>query len=63
MTGDWRQTFDARLMLVGIWLDKPDEQYFDKVVVGVDHLLAWSRQSGLELRADFNEHRTLERLS
>jgi ApeA N-terminal domain 1 len=55
MTEDRRQTFDARLMLVGIWLDQPREEYFDKILVGVDHLLAWSRQSGLELRADFDE--------
>jgi len=46
MTKDWRQTLDARLMLVGIWLGQPDEKYFDKIVIGVDHLLAWSRQSG-----------------
>jgi hypothetical protein len=45
----WRQTFDARLMLVGdVWLDEPEEEYFDKIVLGIDHLLAWSRQSGLE---------------
>jgi hypothetical protein len=55
MTEDQRQTFDARLMLVGIWLDQPDEEYFDKIVVGVEHLLAWSKQSGLELRAGFQE--------
>ncbi len=45
---DWRQTFRARLMLVGIWLEQPDEEYFDKIVVGIDHLLTWSRRSGLE---------------
>jgi ApeA N-terminal domain 1 len=47
-TDEWRQTLDARLMLVGIWLDEPDEQYFNKIVIGIDHLLPWSRQSGLE---------------
>lgn len=54
-TEDRRQTLDARLMLVGIWLDQPDEEYFDKIVIGIDHLPTWSRQSGLELRADFKE--------
>jgi ApeA-like protein len=43
----WRQSLQARLMLVGIWLDQPDEAYFDQVVVGVDHLLAWSEHSGM----------------
>jgi hypothetical protein len=33
-------------MLVGILLDQPDEAYFDRIVVGVDHLLAWSGLSG-----------------
>lgn len=45
---DWRQTFRARLMLVGVWLEQPDEEYFDRIVVGIDHLLTWSRRSGLE---------------
>jgi ApeA N-terminal domain 1 len=50
MTGreDWRQGFRARLMLVGIGLDRPDEEYFDQIVISIDHLLAWSQQSGLD---------------
>jgi ApeA N-terminal domain 1/Apea-like HEPN len=47
-TEDWRQIFNARLMLVGVWLDEPAEEYFDRIVVGIDQLLPWSKQSGLE---------------
>jgi hypothetical protein len=43
----WRQSLQARLMLVGILLAQPDETYFDRIVVGVDHLLAWSGLSGI----------------
>lgn len=44
---DWRQTLKAQLMLVGIWLGDPDEECFDQIVIGIDHLLAWARKSGL----------------
>ncbi|TWF80047.1 hypothetical protein FHX44_115984 [Pseudonocardia hierapolitana] len=48
VTDGWRQTLHARLMLVGgIWLDEADEEFFDKIVMGIDHLLPWSNQSGL----------------
>ncbi len=43
----WRQELDAELMLVGILLDEPEEAYFDRIWVSVDHLLAWSSQTGL----------------
>jgi hypothetical protein len=43
-----RQHIEARLMLVGpVLLDQPGEVYFDQIIVGVDHLLAWSGQSGI----------------
>jgi hypothetical protein len=47
-TTAWRQTFAAQFMLVGIWLERPDEEYFDEIVIGIDNLLAWSTKSGLE---------------
>jgi hypothetical protein len=43
----WRQTLRARIMLVGIWLDEPEEQFFDRIGIGIDHLLPWAKQSGL----------------
>ncbi|GAA5135552.1 ApeA N-terminal domain 1-containing protein [Pseudonocardia adelaidensis] len=44
----WRQTLRARLMLVGVWLEEPEEQFFDRIVIGIDHLLPWSKESGLD---------------
>ncbi len=49
---DWLQTIEAELMLVGIWLDDPDEAFFDQIIIGVDHLLEWSRQSGISVEDD-----------
>jgi ApeA N-terminal domain 1/Apea-like HEPN len=47
-TGQQRQHIDARLMLVGpVLLNQPDEAYFDRITVGVDHLLVWSGHSGI----------------
>lgn len=43
---DWRQSWNISQMLVGVWLDDPQEPYFDRLVLGVDQLLPWSRRSG-----------------
>lgn len=43
----WRQELSAELMLVGILLDDPDEAYFDRIWISVDHALAWSNRTGL----------------
>jgi ApeA N-terminal domain 1 len=55
-SSDWRQTIEADLMLVGIWLDDPDEAFFDQIIIGVDHLLEWSRQSGISVDDDPLRH-------
>ncbi len=44
----WRQRLHVGLMLVGIWLEDPDENYFDKAVMGFDHLHSWSRLTSVE---------------
>ena len=45
----WRQRLHVGLMLVGIWLTDPnDDQYFDQIVIGVDHLHAWAGLTGFE---------------
>lgn len=43
-----RQTLNAAMMLVGIWLDEPDEQCFESLTVGVDNLLEWAAHSGVK---------------
>ena len=47
-TAQQRQHIEARLMLVGpVLLSQPDDAYFNRITVGVDHLLAWSGHSGI----------------
>ena len=43
-------------MLVGIWLDDPEEAFFDQIIIGIDHLLEWSRQSGIAVTDDDPVH-------
>ncbi len=42
----WRQSLQARQLLVGIWLDQPEEACFDRIIVDVDNLLGWSGLTG-----------------
>lgn len=42
----WRQSLQARQLLVGIWLDQTEEECFDRITIGVDNLLGWSGLTG-----------------
>jgi hypothetical protein len=56
---EWLQRIEADLMLVGIRLDDPEELFFDQIIVGVDHLLEWSRLSGISATDDDPVERTI----
>jgi ApeA N-terminal domain 1 len=53
----WRHSLQARQLLVGIWLDQPEEACFDRIIVDVDNLLGWSGLTGFR-----NEDEDLDRI-